>query len=59
MDGHEEGQGNPRGEVALTQKGLRSLVGLANYYHRFIQDYSKVTRTLVNLLEKMAFPRVG
>ena len=35
----------------LTQKGLRSLVSLANYYHRFIRDFSKVVRTLINLLK--------
>jgi hypothetical protein len=36
----------------LTYKGLRSLLGLANYYHHFIQDFSKVARTLLDLLEK-------
>ena len=36
----------------LTQKGLRSFVGLANYYHHFIRGFSKVARTLVNLLKK-------
>ena len=36
----------------LTQKGLRSLLGLANYYHYLIQDLSKVARILPNLLEK-------
>ena len=35
----------------LTQKGFRSLVGLANYYYRFIWDFSKVARTLFNLLK--------
>ena len=35
----------------LTQKGLRSLVDLANYYHRFIQKNSKVARILLNLLK--------
>ena len=34
------------------KNGLRSLVRLANYYHHFIQDYSKVARTFLNLLEK-------
>ena len=33
----------------LIHKGLRSLLGLANYYHHFIQDFSKVARTLSNL----------
>ena len=36
----------------LTQKRLRSSDGLANYYHHFIRDFSKVARTLVNLLKK-------
>ena len=43
----------------LTQKGLRSLVGLANYYHRFIRDFSKVATILFNLLEKMAISKMG
>ena len=49
---HEEGQVNPRGEVALDPKGLRSLLGLANYYSCFVQDFSKVARTLSDLLKK-------
>ena len=36
----------------LTQIRLRSLLGLANYYHCFIRDFSKVARILSNLLEK-------
>jgi hypothetical protein len=45
---------------SLTYKGLRSLLGLANYYHHFIQDFSKVARTLPDLLKKkMAILRVG
>ena len=55
---YDEGRGNPRGEVVLTQKWLRSFVGLANYYHHFILDFSKVVRTLFNL-KKMAIPIVG
>jgi hypothetical protein len=60
-DGHDEGQGNPKEEVALPYKGLRSLLGLAIYYHHFIQDFFKVARTLPDLLEekKMVIPRVG
>jgi hypothetical protein len=42
----------------LTYKGLSLLLGLASYYHHFIQDFSKVARTLPDLLEKMAFPRM-
>ena len=36
----------------LTHKGLRSLLGLANYYHHFIQDFSKVATILPDLLEE-------
>ena len=43
----------------LTQKGLRSLVGLANYYHHFIRDFSKVARTILNLLKKNDYPKSG
>jgi hypothetical protein len=43
----------------LTYKGLRSLLGLANYHHHFIQIFFKVVTTLPDLLEKMAIPRVG
>ena len=37
-----------------TQKGLRSFLGLANYYCRFIQDFSKIARPLSDLLKKGA-----
>ena len=33
-------------------KGVKSLLGLANFYQRFIQDYAQVTRPLNNLLKK-------
>ena len=33
-------------------KGIRSFLGLANFYQRFIQDYAQVTRPLNNLLKK-------
>ena len=59
-DKHEEYQGHPKGELVLgSRKGLRSFVGLANYYHHFIQEFLKVARILFNLLRKMAIPRVG
>ena len=35
-----------------TQNGLRLFLGLANYYRRFIRDFSKVTRPLSDLLKK-------
>ena len=40
------------GTWPLIHDELRSLLGLANYYHRFIRDFSKVARTLFNLLKK-------
>ncbi len=43
----------------LTHKGLRASLGLANYYHHFIQDFSKVARTLSDLLEKNRYPKSG
>ena len=43
----------------LTQKGLRSLVSLANYYHPFLRDFSKVARTTLNLLKKNDYPKSG
>ena len=50
---------NRRSGLWVKNKKLRSLVGLANYYHRFIRDFSKVFRTLFNLcsLEKFVYPK--
>ena len=31
---------------------LRSFLGLANYYRRFIKDYSKMASPLIDLLKK-------
>ena len=33
-------------------KGVRSFLGLANFYQKFIQDYTQVVRPLNNLLKK-------
>ena len=52
VDEQKECQRNPKGELALDSKVLRSLVGLANYYHHFIQDFSKVATIILNLLKK-------
>ena len=35
-----------------TVKGVRSFLGLANFYHRFIKDYTKVARSLHDLTKK-------
>jgi hypothetical protein len=31
---------------------IRSFVGLAGYYHRFIKDFSKIAKPMTRLLEK-------
>jgi hypothetical protein len=31
---------------------IRSFLGLAGYYRRFIQDFSKIAKPMTNLLEK-------
>jgi hypothetical protein len=44
----------------LTYKGLRSLLGLANYHHHFIQEFFlKVATTLPDLLGKNGYPKSG
>nr|GEV29408.1 hypothetical protein [Tanacetum cinerariifolium] len=35
-----------------TVKGIRSFLGYANFYHRFIKDFSKIARPMTRLLEK-------
>jgi hypothetical protein len=39
-------------EVPRTQKGVRSFLGLANYYRKFIKNFHKVASPLSNLLGK-------
>ena len=33
-------------------KGIRSFLGYAGFYRRFIKDFSKISRPLTNLLQK-------
>ena len=33
-------------------KGTKSLLGHAGFYRRFIKDFSKISRSLTNLLQK-------
>nr|GEX27073.1 reverse transcriptase domain-containing protein [Tanacetum cinerariifolium] len=35
-----------------TVKGIRSFLGHAGFYHRFIKDFSKIARSMTRLLEK-------
>ena len=34
-------------------KGIRSFLGHLGFYRRFIKDFSKISRPLTNLLQKM------
>ncbi|GKB48200.1 reverse transcriptase domain-containing protein [Tanacetum coccineum] len=36
----------------ITVKGVRSFLGHAGFYRRFIKDFSKISRTMTHLLEK-------
>ena len=38
----------------ITVKGIRSFIGHAGFYRRFIKDFSKISRPLCRLLEKDA-----
>ena len=38
----------------ITVKGIRSFLGYAGFYRRFIKDFSKISRPLCRLLEKDA-----
>ena len=41
-------------EPPTTLKGIRSFLGHAGFYRRFIKDFSKISKPLCNLLEKDA-----
>uniref|UniRef100_A0A1J3IVR9 Transposon Ty3-I Gag-Pol polyprotein n=2 Tax=Noccaea caerulescens TaxID=107243 RepID=A0A1J3IVR9_NOCCA len=41
--------------IPVTQKQLRSFLGLANYYRRFIKGYSVIAKPLSTLLKKEGF----
>jgi hypothetical protein len=38
--------------LATTASEIRSFLGLAGYYHRFIKDFSKIAKPMMKLLEK-------
>nr|GFC47195.1 reverse transcriptase domain-containing protein [Tanacetum cinerariifolium] len=35
-----------------TEKGIRSFLGHAGFYHHFIKDFSKISRHMTHILEK-------
>ena len=35
-----------------SEKGVRSFLGHARFYHQFIKDFSKIAKPMCNLLEK-------
>ena len=38
--------------VLQSVKDIQSFIGLANFYQRFIKDFSKVTRSIIDLIRK-------
>jgi len=39
----------------ITTKGIRSLLGLANFYWKFIKGFSQMAKRLSNILKKKLF----
>ena len=42
-------------ETPQTVKEVRSFLGLAGYYRRFIENFSRIAKPLTSLLEKGAY----
>ena len=45
-------------KVPTTKRQVRSMLGLFNYYSRFLKDYAKIVRPLINLTKKSAPAKV-
>ena len=43
----------------VNMKGIRSFLGHAGFYRRFIKDFSKIAKPLSNLLNKEVLDRVA
>ena len=51
MDKLGEGEGNLKWETSIKVTKLRSFLGLANYYRKFVKGYSRKTTPLIKLLK--------
>ncbi|KAL0373257.1 UNVERIFIED_CONTAM: putative mitochondrial protein [Sesamum radiatum] len=51
-DGPQEGTAIEEWQPPSDVHDLRSFLGLANYYRRFVKDYSKIARPMTDLLKK-------
>jgi len=43
----------------LNGQPMRSFLGLANYYRRFVRNFAKIERPLTNMLKGKITPRVS